>query len=82
MTLGLIFSLFTFLFIAAVTPGPNNMLLTSCAANYGFRRSIGLLLGIMLGMQSILYLSAFGVAALLLLYPAIHIVLKIVGSIY
>lgn len=82
MTLGLIFSLFTFLFIAAVTPGPNNMLLTSCAANYGFRRSIGLLLGIMLGMQSILYLSAFGVAALLLLYPAIHIVLKIIGSVY
>ncbi|MBP6121530.1 MULTISPECIES: LysE family translocator [Providencia] len=82
MTLGLIFSLFTFLFIAAVTPGPNNMLLTSSAANYGFRRSIGLLLGIMLGMQSILYLSAFGIAALLLLYPAIHIVLKVIGSGY
>ena len=82
MTLGLIFSLFTFLFIAAVTPGPNNMLLTSSAANSGFRRSFALLLGIMLGMQSILYLSAFGIAALLLLYPAIHIVLKVVGSIY
>nr|WP_294351545.1 LysE family translocator [Providencia sp.] len=82
MTLGLIFSLFTFLFIAAVTPGPNNMLLTSSTANYGFRRSIGLLLGIMLGMQSILYLSAFGIAALLLLYPAIHIVLKVIGSVY
>ncbi len=82
MTLGLIFSLFTFLFIAAVTPGPNNMLLTSSTANYGFRRSIGLLLGIMLGMQSILYLSAFGIAALLLLYPAIHIVLKVIGSGY
>lgn len=82
MTLGLIFSLFTFLFIAAVTPGPNNMLLTSSAANYGFRRTIGLLLGIMLGMQSILYLSAFGVAALLLLYPSIHVVLKTAGSLY
>ncbi|TOL41365.1 alcohol dehydrogenase, partial [Vibrio parahaemolyticus] len=48
MTLGLIFSLFTFLFIAAVTPGPNNMLLTSSAANYGFRHAITLCLGIML----------------------------------
>ncbi|ELX8380065.1 LysE family translocator [Providencia vermicola] len=82
MSLGLVFSLFTFLFIAAITPGPNNMLLTSSTANYGFRRSVPLLLGIMLGMQSILYLSAFGVAALLLLYPALHIGMKIVGSIY
>ncbi|MDV5227350.1 LysE family translocator [Providencia rettgeri] len=82
MSLGLVFSLFTFLFIAAVTPGPNNMLLTSSTANYGFRRSIPLLLGIMLGMQSILYLSAFGVAALLLLYPALHIAMKVAGSLY
>ncbi|EKT57271.1 LysE family translocator [Providencia burhodogranariea] len=82
MSLGLIFSLFTFLFIAAVTPGPNNMLLTSGTANYGFRRSVPLLLGIMLGMQSILYFSAFGVAALLLLYPALHTVMKVAGSLY
>lgn len=82
MSLGLVFSLFTFLFIAAITPGPNNMLLTSSTANYGFRRSIPLLLGIMLGMQSILCLSAFGVAALLLLYPVLHIVMKIAGSFY
>lgn len=82
MSSELIFSLFTFLFIAAVTPGPNNMLLTSSTANYGFRRSIPLLLGIMLGMQSILYFSAFGIAALLLLYPALHTVMKIAGSLY
>ncbi|EPK6161326.1 MULTISPECIES: LysE family translocator [Providencia] len=82
MSLGLVFSLFTFLFIAAITPGPNNMLLTSSTANYGFRRSIPLLLGIMLGMQSILYLSAFGVAALLLLYPALHVAMKVAGSAY
>ncbi|MEI9534624.1 LysE family translocator [Moellerella wisconsensis] len=82
MTIGLIFSLLTFLFIAAITPGPNNVLLTSSAANYGFRRTLMLLVGIMLGMQSILYLSAFGVAALLLIYPALHLLMKIAGSVY
>lgn len=41
-----------------------------------------LLVGIMLGMQSILYLSAFGVAALLLIYPALHLLMKIAGSVY
>ena len=82
MTVALIFSLFTFLFIAAITPGPNNLLLTSASANYGLKRSFSLLLGIMLGMQSILYLSAFGVAALLLIYPALHSLMKILGSLY
>ncbi|KTL62735.1 alcohol dehydrogenase [Photorhabdus laumondii subsp. laumondii] len=82
MTASLIFSLTTFLFISAITPGPNNMLLTSSGANFGFTRSLGLLFGVVLGMQTILYLAAFGIAALLLVYPAIHTVMKIAGSLY
>ncbi len=82
MTVSLILSLSTFMFISAVTPGPNNMLLTSSGANFGIRRSIPLCLGIVLGMQTILLLSAFGVAALLLIYPAIHTGLKVLGSLY
>ncbi|CAM3771246.1 LysE family translocator [Xenorhabdus thuongxuanensis] len=82
MTLSLIFSLSIFMFISAVTPGPNNLLLTSSGANFGIRRSIPLCLGIILGMQTILLLSAFGVAALLLIYPAIHTGLKILGCLY
>jgi threonine/homoserine/homoserine lactone efflux protein len=70
------------MFISAITPGPNNMLLTSSGANFGFRRSLILLLGVMTGMQTILLLSAFGVAALLLLYPAVHLGLKVLGSLY
>lgn len=50
-------------------PGPNNMLLTSTGANFGFMRSIWLMLGIMLGMQSMLLLVAFGVGSLILIYP-------------
>ncbi|KLU14871.1 MULTISPECIES: LysE family translocator [Xenorhabdus] len=82
MTLSLVFSLSIFMFISAVTPGPNNLLLTSSGANFGIRRSIPLCLGIILGMQTILLLSAFGVAALLLIYPALHTGLKILGCLY
>ncbi|MDX7999852.1 LysE family translocator [Xenorhabdus sp. Reich] len=82
MTVSLIFSLSTFMFISAVTPGPNNLLLASSGANFGIRRSTPLCLGIVLGMQTILVLSAFGVAALLLLYPALHTGLKVLGSVY
>ncbi len=82
MTASLLFSLSTFMFISAVTPGPNNLLLTSSGANFGLRRSIPLYLGIMLGMQTMLLLSAFGIAALLLIYPAIHTGLKVLGCLY
>ncbi|WP_036772953.1 LysE family translocator [Photorhabdus australis] len=82
MTTSLVFSLTTFLFISSITPGPNNMLLTSSGANFGVIRSLGLIFGILLGMQTILYLAAFGIAALLLVYPAIHTIMKIAGSFY
>ncbi|MDX7986258.1 LysE family translocator [Xenorhabdus sp. 12] len=82
MTASLIFSLSTFMFISAITPGPNNLLLTSAGANFGIRRSVPLFLGIILGIQIILFLSAFGVAALLLIYPAMYIGLKVLGSLY
>ncbi|MDX7986259.1 LysE family translocator [Xenorhabdus sp. 12] len=82
MTASLIFSLSTFMFISAVTPGPNNLLLTSAGASFGIRRSVPLCLGIVLGMQTILLLSAFGVAALLIIYPAMHTGLKVLGSLY
>ncbi|WP_413499557.1 LysE family translocator [Buttiauxella gaviniae] len=78
----LFFSMLGFLWVAAITPGPNNMLLTSSGANYGFLRTIPLMIGIMLGMQCILLLVAFGVGSLILLYPALHLILKIAGSVY
>lgn len=82
MTISLIFSLTIFLFIAAITPGPNNLLLTSSGANVGFKGSLKLMAGIMLGMQCVLLSSAFGVATLLIIYPVLHVGLKIVGSAY
>ncbi|WP_109374241.1 LysE family translocator [Proteus genomosp. 6] len=82
MTISLISSLAIFLFIAAITPGPNNLLLTSSGANVGFKSSLKLMAGIILGMQCVLLSSAFGVAALLIIYPALHIGLKVVGSAY
>ena len=82
MDLTLFLSMLGFLWVAAITPGPNNTLLTASGANYGFFRSLPLMIGIMLGMQCILVLVAFGVGSLILLYPALHLILKIDGSVY
>ncbi|MCC3702699.1 LysE family translocator [Rouxiella badensis] len=82
MELSLFLSMLGFLWVAAITPGPNNMLLTTSGANFGFMRSLLLMIGIMLGMQSILLLVAFGVGGLILIYPTLHTVLKVLGSLY
>ncbi len=82
MELSLFLSLLGFLWVAAVTPGPNNMLLTTSGANFGFMKTIPLMLGIMFGMQIMLLLVAFGVGNLIILYPALHMLLKIAGSAY
>lgn len=82
MELSLFLSMLGFLWVAAITPGPNNMLLTASAANFGFLRTFSLLIGIMIGMQVMLLMVAFGVGGLILLYPALHLVLKIAGSLY
>lgn len=82
MELSLFLSMLGFLWVAAITPGPNNMLLTASGANFGFLRSLALLIGIMLGMQIMLLMVAFGVGGLILLYPSLHLFLKIAGSIY
>lgn len=82
MELSLFLSMLGFLWVAAITPGPNNMLLTASGANFGFWRSMPLMLGIMLGMQGILLLVAFGIGSLITLYPSVHLMLKAAGSIY
>lgn len=82
MEQGLFLSMLAFLWVAAITPGPNNMLLTTSGANFGFMRSLWLMVGIMLGMQSILLLVAFGVGGMILVYPSLHLILKVLGSLY
>ncbi|MFZ4832583.1 LysE family translocator [Rouxiella sp. Mn2063] len=82
MEIGFFLSMLGFLWVAAITPGPNNMLLTTSGANFGFVRSLLLMIGIMLGMQSIMLLVAFGVGSLILVYPLLHTILKVLGSLY
>ncbi|WP_159566982.1 LysE family translocator [Budvicia diplopodorum] len=82
MELSWFLSMLIFLWIAAITPGPNNMLLTSSTANFGFVRSLPLMFGIMVGMQLLLLLVAAGVGGIITAYPQLHLALKILGSLY
>ena len=62
------------LFAAAMclTPGPNVVMVTASAANFGFRRAIPHMLGITLGFAVMVMAVGLGLAGLLLAEPRLH----------
>ncbi|MGZ5818161.1 MAG: LysE family translocator, partial [Burkholderiaceae bacterium] len=71
-----------FAFVSSITPGPNNIMLTSSGILFGFVRSIPHMLGITVGFGLLLALCATGIGSLVMAVPAIHLILKILGSGY
>ena len=65
-----------------LTPGPNVVLVTASAANFGFRRAIPLMLGITLGFSAMIMAAGFGLAGLFQAEPRLHEALKYAGAAY
>ncbi|WP_016832201.1 LysE family translocator [Herbaspirillum lusitanum] len=72
----------SFAFVTSITPGPNNIMLTSSGVWFGFLRSIPHMLGITFGFMVLLAICAAGIGSLVIAVPAIHVLLKIAGSGY
>jgi threonine/homoserine/homoserine lactone efflux protein len=71
-----------FAFVSSITPGPNNVMLTSSGLLFGFTRSIPHMLGITVGFGVLLALCAAGIGSLIMAVPAITVALKTAGSLY
>jgi threonine/homoserine/homoserine lactone efflux protein len=71
---------FLFAAVAAITPGPSNLLLTSTGAAVGVRRGLPCLCGVAIGMGLLMFLVAFGLGSLVLGNPLVLLGIKIVGS--
>lgn len=72
------------LFAAAMafTPGPNTIMVTAGAANFGFRRIIPQIAGITIGFGTMVAVVGIGFAGLVKALPQIHEILKYVGAAY
>ncbi len=73
---------FYFLFVASITPGPNNVMLTASGMNFGYQRTIPHMLGIYVGFTIYLTICAFGVGAAVAAYPPVLMGLKALGAVY
>ena len=58
---------------AAFTPGPNNVMLTSSGATFGFRRTLPHILGIAAGFAGLAVAGGFGLAGLMKAVPQLHL---------
>jgi threonine/homoserine/homoserine lactone efflux protein len=82
VTAQLFIALFTFAGIAAWTPGPNNTLLLASGINYGFRRTVPMILGVAIGFPFMIGIVGLGLGKVFEFYPAIYTALKYMGSAY
>src|SRR5262245_17185333 len=60
---------FLFAVVAAITPGPSNLILTSTGAAVGVLRGLPSLCGVAIGMGMMLFVVAFGLGSLVLASP-------------
>jgi threonine/homoserine/homoserine lactone efflux protein len=82
ITIELTVALITFYFVMFVTPGPNNIMLTTSGIKYGFKKTIPHILGIPLGHFFQISLVSLGLGTLFQNYPLIQEILKVAGCLY
>src|SRR5499426_3950695 len=74
--------LLTFVVAMTITPGPNNIMITASGANFGFRRTIPHLMGIVIGFPVMTLAIGVGLGEMFKTWPIVHTVLKYVGTAY
>ena len=82
MNIDVLLALAVFCLVSSITPGPNNLMLLSSGINFGFRRSIGHLSGVVVGFVLMLFLVGVGVSQVFELYPSSYTLLKYVSVAY
>lgn len=81
-TLTALLALVLFGFVTSVTPGPNNTYLLASGMNFGLKKSLVYVNGIMVGLLAMFTGIYLGVGALFRLYPLIQEILKYIGFAY
>ncbi len=76
----LLLALIGFAFSAAFTPGPNNFMVMSSGALFGYRRTLPHIIGIAFGFNLVLLAAIFGMGAVITQFPWLLTSVKIAGA--
>lgn len=79
---GSITALAIFMLVNSITPGPNNLMLLHGSIKREFWACRWHMLGITLGVTIMLWLSYWGMAALVVSFPAVMLIIKVLGTLY
>ena len=71
-----------FAFATSIAAGPNTVMLWASGMNFGVRRTVPHLVGVNIGLGSLMFAVSVGLGVLFQRYSAIEDVLKVLGSIY
>ncbi|MEZ5673808.1 Threonine/homoserine/homoserine lactone efflux protein [Thalassovita litoralis] len=82
MNTDLLSALAAFAFVTSITPGPNNLMLMTSGANYGFRRTIPHMLGVGIGFTVMVVIVGLGLMQVFDAVPITHTILKYAGMAY
>lgn len=72
----------TYSFVMAITPGPNNLMLTASGATFGFRRTVPHIIGICAGFSAVLLAVCAGLDVLFARWPQLQTGLRWAGAAY
>ena len=71
-----------FTIVAAYTPGPNNFIASHSGFNFGFRKSIPLILGVAFGWTALIILLELGLIVVFKNYSILQNIIQIAGTLF
>ena len=77
-----IFSIALFWFVAAYTPGPNNVVASYSGFNFGIKKTIPHILGVTFGFTSLVLFLSIGLINVFKLFPIIQVLMRYLGTLF
>lgn len=74
--------LMSYCFVMSATPGPNNVMLATTGANFGYRGALPVILGIQLGIFVQTMLMCMGLGSVFVAWPMAQQLLRLAGALY
>ena len=75
-------ALLILMFVAAFTPGPNNLLSSYSGFNFGLKKTLPLIYGVTFGFPLLIIIINSGLIIFFKKFPALQEIIKILGSVF